>query len=805
MNDLLRDLRSAVRTLGRRPELTLAALLTVALAIGANTTIFMILERMLIQPLPYRDADRLVYLYLSNPRNQVTTTPSPELIRLCREQARSFEQVVSFSTRTFHLTGEGEPARVSGGRVSPGLFSFLGVEPLLGRTFAPDEERTGHHRVVVLTYGIWQRRFGGDPEVLGRSLTLDDETYRIVGVLPAEFHLDAYSDIRFWIPQVTDARPDVENPEPVYAIARLAEGISPAVAQAELDVLSRQLGKEEGEDPHGLSELELTGKVVPPEESLDPKVRTAILVLQAAVACVLLIACGNIANLLLAQGESRVRELALRAALGARRARLVRQLLTESLVLSLLGGALGLLLSWWGFGWVVSLAPQQLSRLQDLQLEPDHLAFTFLVAVVAGIAFGLVPALRGSAPALVETLKHGGSHSPHKTLVRETLVAAEVALSVVLLIGAGLLVKNFVRLKNDDPGFAAENLLTLALELPEKRYAEAESQTAFFDGLFESLGSLGPQVESVALTSAVGSNLDVLLGKPELEGHPANLDQPLELLVLVTGTPGYFQTMGVPLRRGRGFAAADRDGEPVVVLNETLARRLLPGESPVGLRIRFSADRWFRIVGVAADVRLPAMRHGGRLDRMLFVPAAQDPSPGMTVVVRSKMDRETLVAAVKARIWAIDPDVPVTRIATGEELLADSLDQQRFAASLMTLFAAVAALLAAVGIGGVVVHAVSQRARELGIRVALGARERDVLRHVMTRIMRPAILGMLVGLGGALALSRSLGGLLHDVSVEDPATYATVILLATAITFFASWLPARRAVPVDPVTVLRDE
>ncbi len=802
----LQDLRCAARTLSRRPGLTAGALLTLAVGIGANTAIFSVIETVLINPLPYRDADRLVYLYQENLQRKISTTPSAELIRACRQQAGSFEQVETYATQAFNLTGEGEPALLVGARVSPGLFSLLGVEPPLGRTFAPGEDRSGEDRVMVLGHGLWQSRFGGDPEALGRSLVVDGEPHQIVGVLPPELRLEAYREIRFWIPQVADIGMDDDDAGPVYAIARLMEGVSVAAAQAEIEAISKRLEKPEaGGGHHGLAAIELTGRVVTPRARLDARMRTAILVLQAAVGFVLLIACANVANLLLAQGESRFQELAVRSVLGAGRGRLLRQLLTESLVLSALGGALGLLLSMWGIETIISLLPERLSYLERLRLNGTHLGFTLLVALATGVVFGLLPALRGSLPDLNETLKNSATGSgKRRTLLRQGLVAAEVALSLMLLIGAGLLVKTFVRMQNVDPGFAAQDLLTLRLELPEIRYPDASRQAAFFQELRDSLADLEAQhAEAVTLTSGIGTGLNLAFGRPELEGSPVAAEQPPQLMPVVTGMPGYFQTLDIPLRRGRGFTGEDREGaEPVVVVSEALARRL-PAENLVGRRVRFNDD-WYRIVGIAADVRLPAM--GTKLSSALvYFPAAQSPAPAMTIAVRTKADQGLVVEAMKTRIWAIDQQVPVTGIASGRELLADSLAAQRFNAVLMTLLAAIAAMLVAVGIYGVVAYSVSQRTREIGIRVALGAGSGDVLRQVVRQGMLPVAAGIVAGLTGALALAGILASLLQDVSVRDPATFGAVSLMVAAITLAAILLPARQAARVEPMAALRHE
>jgi predicted permease len=654
----------------------------------------------------------------------------------------------------------------------------------------------------VLSDGLWRSRFGADPSVLGHDLVVNDEPFTIVGVLPPAFRLEAYSEIRFWIPQVEEAGTATEAEEvPLHTIARLAEGRSAEAAQAELDVISQRLPAPED------AEVAWTGEVVTPRERLDAKLRTGILVLQAAVALVLLIACANIAHLLLAQGEGRFKEFAVRSVLGACRGRLVRQLLTESLVLSLIGGTLGLLLALWGGEAIRALLPEELSRLEHVPLNGSHLGFTLLVALTTGVIFGLFPALQGSLPDLSGALKQSAASSgaPKRwRLLRQILVGAEVAISLVLLIGAGLLIKGFVQLQRIDPGFAAENLLTMRLELPEERYAEAGQQVAFFDELFDGFRDGSAPLQAVSLASGIVTDFGGIFARPEPEGRPDDT-KPKELLLVVTAMPDYFRTLGLPLIRGRGFTDQDREGtESVVVVNEALARRYFSGEDPVGQRIRLGEDL-YRIVGVAGDTRLPALVAWGHGDLQVYFPSRQSPTGAMTLAVRTTADQAAVVDLVKARIWAIDPHVPVTQVAMARDLLADSLAKQRFNAILMALFAGLAALLTAVGVYGVVASSVGRRTREIGIRLAVGAGAGNVLRQVIWQGMRPVAAGIVFGIAGALALVQLLAGLLPGTSVQDPAIFGAVSLLVATTALIATWLPAHRAVRVDPMTVLRQE
>jgi len=800
---VLDDLRSAARAMARRPGVTIAALLTLAIGIGANTTIFSVIEGVLIRPLPYRDAGRLVYLFRHNAELGVTTTPSRELVRACRELTTSLEQIETYSTDSLSLIGDAEPDLLTGARVSAGFFSFLGVKPFAGRLFHQGEDAEGRHRVAVLSHGLWRSRYGGDPAAVGQPLSIDGEPYTIIGVLPPRFRLDAYSKIALWIP---DARGTAavsgapEEPSPLHTIARLAPGVSVAAAQAEVEAISRSMP---APDETG---IEWSGLLETPRDRLDPDLRTGIVMLQLAVSFVLLIACVNVAHLMLAQGEARRRELAVRAALGASRTRLVRQLLTESILLGLLAGALGLALAVWGVGAIPSLYPGDLG---SVRLSWVHLGFTVVVAMVTGLLFGLLPARRGSRPDLRSVLQRNLSGAGGRVRwlgFRQLLVTTEVALALVLLIGAGLLIRSFVGLSRLDPGFRTENLLTLCLELPETRYATGSEQVGFYETLLETIrAGAGDQLVGVTATTGLASGLDAAVGRPEIEGRPADPSSPPQFVVIVAAMSDYFRTMGIPLRSGRGFTTGDREAtEPVIVINETLAERCLPGESPLGRRIRFN-EQWYRIVGVVADMRLPDLVASGVGELQVYFPAHQAPDPRMTLVVRTTGDPGPLAGTLKARLWSIDPQVAVTRVATGDALLASSLASHRFNALLMVLFSAVAALLAVVGVYGVVAHSVSRSTHEIGIRLALGATSGDILGHLIRRSMAAVALGLAAGVAAALALARALAGLLHDVSARDPATFAVLTVLVATLALVATWIPARRATRLDPLGALRRE
>jgi putative ABC transport system permease protein len=808
MRGIGQDLRFAGRMLLKSPTLTLAALVCLALGVGANTAIFSVLYSIVMQSLPYAHPERLVVLQQAEADGEYHSSFAPAEYLDLREWSRTVEEMAGRRSLNFNLTGDGAAERIQGQSVSPDFFRVLGVEPLLGRFFYPDEESAGTAgRGVVLSYRSWQSRFGGDPSVVGRSLSLNGETHTVVGVAPASFKYPETAELwvrsyRYGVPE-----PPIDLGEDLSVVrglgyfsvfGRVAEGVTRAQVQAEMDALARRLAEVAGDER--VQPL----RAVPLHDDLVGDVRPALMLLFAAVGLVLLIACANVANLLLARAAAREREIALRAALGARRSRLLRQLLTESLLLAVLGGGAGLLLAVWGVEALIRAAPADIPRLSEIGVHAPVLFFTLLVALLTGGLFGLLPALQTSKPDLHETLKEGGrgaSQGRRRRQLSELLVVGEVALAVLLLCGTGLLLKSLARLQDVDPGFRPQNLLVMRLSLPEARYPEEEQQAAFVRDVIERVDHL-PGVSSAAAVLALPfSGMAATLGYT-VEGQPADPDENLDTEYQVA-TPEYFRTMGIPLLRGRTFTERDdADGPGVVLINETLARRHWPGEDPIGRRISFGGSA-VEIVGVVGDVRHFAYDRPPRPE--VYAPFAWDPWPFMALVVRAAAGPAGLSEAVRAEVRAVDADLPVYAVSTMEQVLSDSVRQRRFTVQLLGLFAAVAITLALVGIYGVMSHTLNRRVHEMGVRMALGAERVEVFRLSMVWGLRLVALGVAIGLVASLALTRLIAGLLYGTSTADPTVYLGVTLLLAAAAASAAYLPAYRASRLEPLTALRYE
>jgi putative ABC transport system permease protein len=788
---------------------TLAAVVSLALGIGANTAIFSVVNSILLKSLPYAEPDRIVLLWGDSPsqgnhRNQVSATDADDW----RRENRVFEEVSTFGDWSATFLGAGEPERVPGTQVGEGFFRVMRGTPMLGRTFLPEEQEDGKDNVIVLGHGLWRRRFGGDAGVVGQTVSLGGRPYTVVGVMPEEFRPlpPSLNDPpgQFYRP-VAEAHDETERgSRHLRAIGRLNPGVTLEQAQAEMSVLASRI-----ERAHPDFNTDYGVRLVTLAEDTVGGLRAALLALFGAVVFVLLIACANVGNLLLARSSARRREFAVRAALGAGRARIVRQLLTESVLLALAGGAAGLLLALWGIGLVESLGSSVTPLLAGVRVDYRVLAFTALVSVLAGVAFGLAPALQVSSPDLNETLKAGGrtGEAGRGGRLRSALIVAEVALSLVLLAGAGLLVKSVMRLRAVDAGFNTSNLLTMNLALPSSRYRDGAAQAAFFEGLTRQLESL-PGVEAAGFTSVLplSSNFDgralVVEDKPVPRGQETNVD-------LYVATPGYLRAMQIQLVDGRAFDEHDAlDRAPVALVGETAARKLWPGQTPLGRRVRFPGSEknpqpWRTIVGVVRDVKQYGL---DRADVMqLYLPEAQYPASFMTMVVRSKSDAAALLGAVRREVGTADKELAVFNVATMEQLLADSVALRRFSMLLLGVFAAVAVALAGVGIYGVISYSVAQRTREIGVRVALGAQRRDVLRLVLGRGLGLAGAGIALGLAGGLAVTRVISSLLFGVGARDPVTFAAVAALLAFVALLACLAPARRAMKVDPMVALRYE
>jgi putative ABC transport system permease protein len=818
MESLLQDLRYGARMLVKAPSFTLIAVLTLALGIGANTAIFSVVNTVLLRPLPYPQPERLIRIWRAasstglNPYN--LSTPD---YREFRDKCRSCEQMGAYYPGSVNLLGRDEPERIPGMKVTANLFPLLQAPPMFGRSFLPGEEQFGQHRVVMLSHSLWQRRFGSDPGIIGQAITLDDESHTVIGVMPADFQFPNRGT-ELWRPMAfaPNDRMDTRATSNTSVIARLRPGASLEQARTEIETISRRLEQEYREN---------AGKGVLIRQLHEEEVRDirlALLVLLGAVGFVLLIACANVANLLLARATVRQREMAVRATMGATRIRIFRQLLTESLLLGILGGAVGLLLTLLGIDQLVKMAPQNLPRLNEIDLDGRVLAFTFLVSLLTGVVFGLMPALQASRLDLNEALKEGGRVSTGSGRnLRSLLVASEIALSLVLLIGAGLMIKSFSRLQRVDPGFNPEKVLTMWIPLPRARYREPHQVASFYQQVIERVAG-APGVRSAGVTSALPLAGGGWSKSLSFEDRPAPtaLNQVPNVQYRQV-SHDYFRTMGITLQNGRFFTEQDNQQiPPVAIINETVARRFWPNEDPVGKRIWMGPPESLvahllpagytfprlTIVGVVSDVRQEGL-HQPALPEIYapHVQAGGETQHLMFLAVRTDSDPVGLTASVRNQVWAVDKDQPVVNIMTMEQRLADSVSRPRFNMFLLGVFAGVALVLAAVGIYGVISYAVTQRTHEVGIRMALGAQAGNVLRLVVGQGMRLVLAGVLVGLLMSLALTRLMEGLLFGVSTTDPLTFVLIAVLLVTVALLACYLPARRATKVDPLTALRHE
>jgi putative ABC transport system permease protein len=808
--------------LWKSPGFTLVTVLALALGIGANTAIFSVVNTVLLRPLPFERPEQLVLLWETHPFGKQLgyehLPGSTANFVDWRSRNDTFEGLAALNSWNVALTGRDEPQRLTGVKASANLFSLLRVEPAAGRGFLADDERPGANRVVVISHGLWQRRFGSDPSVLNQTLTLDGDSYTVVGIMPAgvsfpqDMGMPAFFDFSaktdLWTPYVfTDRETQNRGSHHIAVVGRLKEGVRLEQAQAQLDNIARQL-----EEQHPQDNKDWRVAAVSLHEQVVGKSRLAILILLGAVGFVLLIACANVANLLLARATARQKEIAIRTALGASRWRVVRQLLTESVLLAFVGGALGVWLAMWGVDLLVALSPGNLPRPAEIGIDRRVLGYTFLVSLATGILFGLIPALHSSRPDFSEALKEGGrgaSGSPRRQRARSLLVVSEVALALVLLISAGLLLKSFVGLQKVQPGFAPDNLLTVEIGLPEQKYADDRRIADFYRQLIARVQSL-PGAEAVGAVSHLPLSGAEEIDGFSIEGRPdpreGGLVQSADFRVIA---PDYFRAMGIPLLRGRAFDARDRaDATGVMIIDETFARRFFPGEDPLGKRIDEDGSRtrhsFFEVVGVVGSVKHASLSADAR--PAMYVSYEQSGWLSMTLTVRTAAgDPANLAAAVRREVSAVDKDQPVTKISTMGETFARAVAPQRFNMLLLGIFAAVAMILATVGIYGVISYTVSQRSREMGIRIALGASRRDILKLVVGQAMLMALVGVVVGLAGALALTRLMSGLLYGVSATDPSIFVSISLLLAAVALLASYLPARRAMKVDPIIALHYE
>jgi len=807
MEALLQDIRYALRTLLKRPAFTIIVVLALALGIGANTAIFSVVNSILLRPLPYKNPDRIAMVWLDNHKLGVDQDwhSYPNYVDY-RDQNSVFEDIAAFNDRSFNLTGTGEPVRVVGAWATANLFSVMGVDPMKGRAFSVEEEEPGKDRVAVISYGLWQRRFGGNPDVVGQPISLNGVDRTIVGIMPPSFMFPEKTT-ELWIPLAASPRnKQARGSFWLKAVGRLKPGVPIEQARADMGAIASHL---EEQFPGIMAGYGVN--LVPLHEQVTGKVRTALLVLLAAVAFVLLIACANVANLLLARAAAREREIAIRTALGASRWRIVQQLLTESALLGLVGGAVGLLLAIWGLDALVKLSPATIPRLDQIGIDGRVLGFTAAVSLLTGFIFGLVPALQASKPDLNETLKEGGrgtTGGARGRRIRSSLVISEIALSLVLLIGAGLLIKSFIHLQKFDLGFKPDHLLTMRVQLPGSKYREEKQLVNFFQQLL-------PRMESVPGVQSVGGISEIFLNDTPnstnftIEGRPAqtaaeSIEVPLDAV-----TANYFRVMGIPLLKGREFDDHDAIGSPlVVIVNNTFARRFFPDEDPLGKRFIYGQPDganppWMTIVGVVSDMRRTGFERAVRPET--FLPQNQQPDGGLTLVARTSGEPTNFAGALRDAIWEIDKDQAVYNIKTMDATLAEMTSERRFNTLLLGLFAAVALILASVGIYGVISYSVAQRTHEIGIRIALGADRRNVLRLIVGQAMGLALIGVGVGLTSAFILTRMMTSLLYSVSATDPTIFTLIAVILTGVALGASFIPARRALKVDPMIALRYE
>jgi putative ABC transport system permease protein len=822
MSTVVQDLRYALRAFARTPGLTVAAVLSIAIGIGANTAIFSVASALLLRPLPYKDADRLAILWNRSPGlNIAEDWFSTAQYFDIKNGHGGFEALAIAIGANSNLTGDGEPERVGTLRVSSNLLPMLGVSPAFGRLFEPAEDVPGRSGTAILSHGTWTRRYGGDPKAVGRSLTLNGQPYEIVGVLPERFALPrevlptlgVAEDGEIYLPlPLPGNAATIRTREDYNILGKLKRGVTVAAAQAEMETITARLRRDFPDvyPPNG----GLTFSIVPLHEQVVGDVRRPLVVLIGAVGFVLLIACANVANLLLSRALARQKEIAVRASLGASRARLLRQLLTESLLLAFVGGVLGLVIATEGVRWIQVLQPEDVPRLRDIAIDGGVLLFTVGLCLVAGVLFGLAPALGVGRLDLHGTLKDAarGSAGGHAVWgrgnsLRRLLVVAELALSVVLLIGAGLLIRSVAHLQNVRPGFEPDGVLTLELTMSGRKYADGPAVQNAYKSLWERLDGLPGVSASGGVTSLPLSGY-FAWGPITVEGRtPPPGENFINADIRVAGGR-YFQAMGIPLVAGRWFTTDDTpDKLRVVLVDEFMAAELWPGQDPIGKRIRFgdlnSTSPWLTIVGVVGRVKQYGLDADGRI--ALYLPQTQSASRAMYVVVKSQTDPASLTAAVRRQIQELDAELPVYRLRTMDQRVAGSLARRRFSMTLLSLFAAIALLLAAVGIYSVISYLVSQGTREIGIRLALGATQTSILGLVMKQGLMLAVAGVGIGVFGAFTLTRLIGALLYGVQGTDPATFAAVAALLGAVAALASYLPARRAARIDPMVSLRAE
>jgi putative ABC transport system permease protein len=809
METLIKDIRYGVRGLLKRPGFTAIALITLALGIGANTAIFSVVNAVLLRPLPFRDPDQLVIVwedatFAGFPRN----TPAPANYVDWKTQNQSFVDMAASHETSFNLTGDGEPERVAAYSVSSNFFPLFGVQPLLGRSFSDGEDRPGANKVAVLSYSLWQSRYGGDRQILNRDIQLNGEKHTVVGVMPASFQFFE-SEVRLWTPLALDQE-DWANRGGHFlkVVARLKPGVTIAQAQADMNAVMHRIAVDH---PDETMEGKLGAIVMPMREQMVGEARGSLIVLLVAVAFVLLIACANVAGLLLARAVGRRREIALRIALGAGRSRVIRQLLTESLLLAGVAGVLGSLLAYWSFTFLQGLVPEEMALSTPLNLDTRILAFTLLVSIVTGIIFGLVPALQAANIDLNDALKQSSTRTTSTGRLRSAMIVFEVALSLVLLVGAGLLIQTLFQLFRQYSVLEPEKVLTMRTILPREKYKEAQQRDNFYQQVLQRVEHL-PGVVSAGYSTSIP-----LAWKGGTSGfYPEGLQSPIPGMAYDSNhrqvSTNYLQTMNVPLRSGRYFESSDNaQSMPVAIINETMARQYWPGENALGRRFKLGGPEetdvpWVQIVGIVADIRQMGLDEPVKAE--MYFPYQQGQMIWYTprdLAIRTTGDTSGLVGSVRQAIRDVDPDQPVSNVATMAEVLGTEAAQRRMGMIMLVGFASLALLLASLGIYGVLAYFVTQHTPEIGVRQALGATPRNILFLVLKKGMGLTLAGIVIGLIGAFVLTRLMSSLLFGVNASDPLTFVTVPLVLGLVALFACLIPARRATRIDPLVALRYE
>jgi putative ABC transport system permease protein len=808
MGTLLQDVRYSWRSLISHPGFTLVAIIALALGIGANTAIFSVVHAILLEPLPYAKPDQLVWIWESNPGSGITeeSTSLPNFVDW-RAQNQSFAELTAWSRANLILSGDGEPERLPGSAVAANFFATFGVPPALGRVFVEEENTPGKNRVTVLSHAFWQKRFGSDKSVVGRTITINGNPHTVIGVMPASFrHPDPGAAIApdLWVPLAIDKSPNGRRGDFLRIVGRLKPGVNIDGASSDMTALTARLAQQYPDANAGWTVTLLTL-----HQRFTGDVRKPLLLIMGAVAFLLLIACANVANLLLARAATREREIAIRSALGARRVRLLRQLLTESVLLAVAGGLAGLLVAIWGVEALRSAAPGNLPRLDGASLNYIVLAFAMGVSLLTGIVFGIVPALTSTNIDLNGSLKEGGrsgGDGRRGAALRDFVAVAEIALALMLLVSSGLLIRSFLRLQRTDPGFKSENVATMQVLLPRNKYSEGPQISAFFDQLLERTRAM-PGVEAAGAIDSIplggGGNVLSFL----IDGKPAPPPDKVIDAEAYTVSPGYFGTLAIAFASGRDFSESDDAKAPgVMIINETMAHRYFPAEDPIGQRITLGDPKkgpWMTVIGIVKDVKhsdLAAAPYP-----QMYGAYRQNQSRLMSVVARTSGAGRGAAAGLRDLVKSADRDLPIGKVTTMEQLLSDSIARPRFNALLITIFAAAGLLLAAVGIFGVISYGVTQRVHEIGVRIALGASSGDVMGLVLRKGIKLALAGVAIGLVLSLAAGRLLSTLLFGVGARDPLTFIGLSVLIVGVAMLASYLPARRAMKVDPMVALRYE